>query len=76
MITKQTVIIDFDELKFVDCYDANGNEARVLNVYFPDGIRSFLLGDYQSYTIDEKMVTLTDKCPEVILTFKHIDVYG
>lgn len=76
MITKQTFITDFDELKFVDCFYPDGSEARVLNVYFPDGVRSFLLGDYQSYTIDEKMVTLTDKCPEVILTFKHIDVYG
>jgi len=76
MITKQTVITDFDELKFIDCYDANGSESRVLNVYFPDGVRSFLLSDHLSYTIDEKMVTLTDKCPEVILTFKHIDVYG
>ena len=76
MITKQTVITDFDELKFVDCYVENGNEARVLNAYFPDGIKSFLLGDYLSYDIDEKMVTLTDKCSEVILTFKHIDVYG
>lgn len=70
MITKQTIITDFDEVRIVDCYDANGSEPRVLNVYFPDGIRSFLLGDYQSYTIDANMVTLTDKCPEVILPFK------
>jgi hypothetical protein len=72
MITKQTVITGFDELKFVDCYDANGSEARVLNVYFPDGIKSFLLGDHQSYTINEKMITLGDGCPEVILTFKFV----
>lgn len=70
MITKQTVITDFDELKFVDCFYPDGTEARVLNVYFPDGVRSFLLGDHLSYIIDEKMVTLTDKCHEVILTFK------
>lgn len=70
MITTTKTITEFDELKFVDCYDDNGNEARILNVYFPDGIRSFLLGDHRSYDINEKIVTLTDKCPEVILTFK------
>ena len=68
MITTKTVIEDYDEIKFVDCFDDNGSEARVLNVYFPDGIRSFLLVDRQ-YTID-KTITLTDRCPEVILTFK------
>lgn len=70
MITKQTVITDFDELKFVDCFYPDGTEARVLNVYFPDGIRSFLLGDHQSYTIGENMITLGNGCHEVILTFK------
>ena len=70
MITTTKTITEFDELKFVDCYNDDGKEARILNVYFPDGIRSFLLGDYQSYDINEKTVTLTDKCPEVILTFK------
>lgn len=70
MIISTKTITEFGELKFVDCYDENGNEARILSVYFPDGIRSFLLGDYQSYDINEKTVTLTDKCPEVILTFK------
>ena len=72
MIVITKTITDFDELKFVDCYDADGAEARVLNVYFPDGVRSFLLGDYQSYTIDEKMITLSDGCHEVILTFKFV----
>ncbi len=69
MITTTKTITEFDELKFVDCYDDDGKEARILNVYFPDGIRSFLLTD-RSYNINEKTVTLTDKCPEVTLTFK------
>ena len=71
MITTKTVIEDYDEIKFVDCFDENGNEAKVLSVYFPDGVRSFLLTDHRSYTID-KIITLTDKCPEVILTYKPV----
>ena len=70
MITTKTVIEDYDEIKFVDCFDENGNEAKVLSVYFPDGVRSSLLVDRQ-YTID-KTITLTDKCPEVILTYKPV----
>lgn len=73
MITKQTIITGFDDLKIVDCFHQGGSEARVLNVYFPDGtIKSFLLGDYLSYDVSEKKVTLTDQCIEVILTFKPV----
>ncbi len=70
MITTKTVIENYDEIRFVDCFDENGNKAKVMNVYFQDEVRSFLLND-NSYTID-KIITLSANCPEVILTYKTI----